>query len=205
MIRNVIFDFGQVMVRFDPIYMVSRYIDDPADQKTVAEVLFDRLYWDRLDDGSITDDEVIAASLSRLPKRIQPMVKPIYDNWIYNIPEIEGMTDLVKEIKEQYGTRVFLLSNISTYFAAHAHEIPCLSEFEDCVFSAVCGKVKPHADIFAHLCDKNGLEPSECLFIDDNPANISGAEAFGIHGYLFDGDVERLRLYLEKVLKTAKT
>ena len=201
MIRNVIFDFGQVMVRFDPAYMVSKYIDDPADCAKVEAVLFDRLYWDRLDRGTITDEEVLEASRARLPEHLHGVIKTVYDNWIYNLPEIEGMRELVRELKAQYGIHVYLLSNISVYFAAHAHEIPCLSEFEDCVFSAVCGKVKPNTDIFAYLCGRNGLNPTECIFVDDNAANIAGAEAFGIQGYLFDGDAKRLTAYLKEILE----
>lgn len=200
MIKNVIFDFGQVMVRFDPDYMVAQYVSDPADRAQIAEVLFDRLYWDALDRGTITDEEVISASCARLPERLRGFVKPIYDNWIYNIPEIEGMRELVREIRK-HGARVFLLSNISTYFAAHANEIPTLSEFEACVFSAVCGRVKPHADIFQYLCEQNGLIPEECLFVDDNASNIAGAEAFGIRGYLFDGNVARLRNTLKELFR----
>ena len=202
MIKNVIFDFGQVMVHFEPDYMVAQYVSDPADRELIASVLFDRLYWDALDRGTIADSEVISASRARLPERLRDYVEPIYNNWIYNIPEIEGMRALVRQVRERYGARVFLLSNISTYFASHASEIPCLSEFEDCVFSAVCGRVKPHADIFQYLCDKNGLIPSECLFVDDNAANIAGAEAFGIHGYLFDGDVARLEAELETLFSS---
>lgn len=200
MIQNIIFDFGQVMVHFDPMYMVGKYISDPTDREQVATVLFDRLYWDKLDRGTITDEEVIEASCARLPERLHKFVALIYNNWIYNLPEIEGMHELVKHLKNDCGKRVFLLSNISKGFAAHAHEIPSLADFEDCIFSAVCGKVKPHPEIFDHLCRKNRLVPSECLFVDDNAANIAGAEAFGIRGYLFDGDVQRLRAYLKNTL-----
>ena len=200
MIRNVIFDFGQVMVRFDPAYMVSKYINDPADCALAEEVLFDRLYWDKLDHGTITDEEVIEFSRARLPKHLHDVIETVYYNWIYNLPPITGMRELVRELRSK-GIHVYLLSNISTYFSAHAHEIPCLSEFEDCVFSAVCGKVKPNAEIFAYLCGRNGLNPTECLFVDDNAANIAGAEAFGIRGYLFDGDTEQLKRYLKELLE----
>lgn len=201
MIRNVIFDFGQVMVRFDPAYMVAKYIDDPTDRQLVETVLFDRLYWDKSDRGTITDAEILEAACARLPQRLHDVAKTIYDNWIYNLPEIEGMRALVRELKKRHGIHVYLLSNISTYFAAHAHEIPCLADFEDCVFSAVCGKVKPNPDIFAYLCGRNGLNPTECIFVDDNAANIAGAEAFGIKGYLFDGDASRLKKYLIELLE----
>ena len=200
MIKNVVFDFGQVMVHFEPKYMVERYVTDPEDVALLETVIFDRLYWDKLDEGTITDEEVMEGSFSRLPERLHDAAKKIYYNWIYNIPEIDGMRELVKDIKSKFGARVFLLSNICTYFADHKNEIPVLEEFEKCIFSAVCGHVKPNADIFEYLCEECGIEPSETVFVDDNRKNIAGCEAFGIKGYLFDGNVERLREYLFSVL-----
>lgn len=201
MIKNAVFDFGQVMVRFEPSYMVSKYVFDSADAALLEKIVFDRLYWDKLDAGTITDSEVVAACCQRLPERLHASAELIYYNWIYNIPEIEGMRQLVADIKKDLGVRVFLLSNISTYFADHSNEIPCLSEFEKCIFSAVCGYTKPQCEIFAHLCKECGIIPEETVFIDDSEKNIKGAEAFGIKGYLFDGDIEKLRSYLYGTIK----
>ena len=201
MIRNVVFDFGQVMVRFEPSYMVGKYVSDKRDAALLEAVIFDRLYWDRLDAGTITDEEVVSACLARLPERLHAFVPEIYYNWIYNIPEINGMRRLVNDLKENYGLRVFLLSNISLYFAEHAKEIPILSSFDRCVFSAVCKSVKPDRAIFEHLCESCGILAEDTVFIDDNEKNIRGAEAFGIKGVLFDGDVASLRKHLEGMLK----
>lgn len=200
MIKNVVFDFGQVMVRFEPSYMVGKYVSDKEDAALLEEVVFDRLYWDKLDAGTITDEEVVNACLARLPKRLHTYVPDIYYQWIYNIPQIEGMGDLVDDIKDSYGVRVFLLSNISTYFADHAGEIPVLSKFEKCIFSSVCGSVKPDREIFEYLCTSCGISAEETVFVDDNEKNIRGARDFGITGYLFDGDVNALRKYLDKIL-----
>ena len=200
MIKNIIFDFGQVMVRFEPAYMVGKYVSEPNDARLLAEVVFDRLYWDRLDAGTISDTEVVEACKARLPKRLHKAAEEIYYNWIYNIPEIDGMSDLVGKLKNERGLRVFLLSNISTYFAAHKDEIPSLRHFEKCIFSAVCGKTKPNADIFEYLCQECGINPTETLFVDDNAANIAGGEACGIKGYLFDGDAKRLEAFIDKVI-----
>ena len=196
MIRNVVFDFGKVMVDFEPKYMVEQYVSDETDSALLQEVLFDRLYWDRLDAGTIEDEELLAACRERLPEHLHQVASQIYYNWIYHLPEIKGMRELVREIKERFGVRVFLLSNISTYFAAHKDEIPSLSEFEKCIFSSVCGKIKPNADIFAYLCEECGIQPAETIFVDDNANNIRGSIAFGIEGYLFDGDSQKLRAYL---------
>ena len=200
MIKNIVFDFGKVMVRFDPEYMVSKYVSDKDDINLLESVVFDRLYWDKLDEGTISDDEVVRACKERLPSRLHSKVDEIYYNWIYNIPEIEGMRDLVIYLKKKYGVRIFLLSNICKYFASHSSEISILKEFDDCIFSAVCGYVKPHKDIYAYLCDRCSICPDEAVFIDDNVNNVRGAEEYGIKAYLFDGDINKLKTYLDELL-----
>ena len=68
-IKNVIFDYGQVMIHFNPAYMVGQYVTDPADATLLEEVVFDRLYWNRLDSGTITDEEVLSACRERLDRK----------------------------------------------------------------------------------------------------------------------------------------
>ena len=201
MIKNVVFDFGQVLVHFEPAYIVSQYVTDAEDAALLERVLFSRRYWDRLDEGTLDNDEMLAQCNALLPARLHDTARDIIYGWIHNLPEMEGMRALVKELKEVYGVKLFLLSNISVYFAAHASEFSILSLFDDCVFSGVCKKVKPHAEIFAHLCEQCNITPEETVFVDDNTANIAAAREYGITGYLFDGDAERLRAYLSDLLK----
>jgi len=193
MIHNVVFDFGQVMVRFDPQYMVERYVKDPADAALLSEVVFDRLYWDRLDAGSISDEEVMVACRERLPERLHAVAEQIYYNWIYNLPLIEGMPELIDELRARYDVGIYLLSNISTYFSTHRKDIEVLKKFDGCVFSGDLGIVKPDAKIFSHLCDRFDINKEECIFVDDSQKNIDGAIRFGLQGYCFDGNVKKLR------------
>ena len=62
MIKNIIFDFGRVIVDFDESKMTRAYVKDEALVPTVRDVVFDRLYWDPLDIGNITDGEVKACA-----------------------------------------------------------------------------------------------------------------------------------------------
>lgn len=199
-IKNVVFDFGQVLVYFQPSYMVGAYVSDEADKALIEEVVFDRLYWDRLDSGDISDKEVVSTIKTRLPERLWDVSEKIYYSWIYNIPEIEGMSELIDRIKNRYNVKVYLLSNISNYFASHSEEIPILKKLDGCVFSAPIGIVKPSREIFEHLCKAYKLSPEETLFIDDRLDNIEGALRCGLKGYIFDGDVNRLRDYLDSIL-----
>ncbi len=201
MIKNVIFDCGQVLVHFEPEYMVRQYVSNEPDVALLTEVIFDRLYWDRLDDGSITDEETLELCHKRLPKRLWELCDEIYYNWIYNIPEIEGMRDLIKYIKEEFGAKTYLLSNISKYFAQHQNEVEILSLLDGYVFSSSISIVKPNKAIYEHLLDKFNLDPTECIFIDDRAENIEAGKSAGIDGYVFDGDVDALKAYLSQMLK----
>ncbi len=198
---NIIFDFGRVLVQFDPEYMTSVYVDDSSDRDMVAKVVFDRLYWDRLDDGSITDQEVLKGIYSRLPERLHQAARLVYENWMQNIPFIDGMKELVFALKKE-GRKLYLLSNISKGFSEGYKNIPCLSEvlsrFDGLVFSGPLGITKPGKDIFEHLLAKFEVDRNDCIFIDDSQKNILGAEKIGIKGYLFDGDAKKLYSFLQK-------
>lgn len=200
MIKNVIFDFGQVLVRFDPDYMVGVYVSDEQDKALLADVLFDRLYWNELDKGTLEDEELLALARKRLPKRLWEVAETIYRNWIVHLPPIEGMTELIRSIKATYGVRCFLLSDISKYFAENYEKASILQLLDGCVFSGPLGITKPSKEIYEHILNKYGLSATETVFIDDKAQNIKGANAVGIGGYVFDGDVEGLRRYLEGVL-----
>jgi len=195
MIKNYIFDFGRVLVDFDADYLTSVYVDNEDDRKAISEVVFDRLYWDRLDDGTITDDEVKKSVCARLPENLHALACEVYDGWINNLPQIAGMRELIVDIKSR-GGKLFLLSNISKGFADNYKSQPeldaLLALFDGLVFSGSIGLIKPDKEIFLYLLEKFQIKAEESIFIDDSMKNISGAKAAGIDGYLFDGDVEKL-------------
>ncbi len=196
MIQNYIFDFGNVLARFDPYELTAAHVQDVKARKIISDIVFDRLYWDRLDNGSITDDEVKNGFCSRLPQALHKDACRVYDKWIVSMPPIDGMKELIADIKAS-GHRLYLLSNISIGFAKSYTDCPYIRDlfalFDGLVFSGPIRMAKPSREIFEHILRRFDLEADACLFIDDNAANIAAAEAIGIHGYLFDGDVDALR------------
>ena len=110
------------------------------------------------------------------------------------------MEKLIQDIYKS-DKKLYLLSNISITFKNSYHNVKWINELFSCfdglVFSGEIGLTKPNADIFEHLLEKYNLNREECLFIDDNNINIEGAKNVGINGYLFDGDVEKLRQYIQ--------
>lgn len=202
MIKNIVFDFGKVIVDFDETLMTAAFVKDESMVETVRSVVFDRLYWDRLDLGTITDEEVKAGIAARLPAEWVATAYEVYDHWIDNIHIIEGIEDAILAAKAHAEGGVYLLSNISIQFVEGYPSRPAiqaiLSHFDGLVFSGPLHLVKPDAAIFRHLLDTYGLCAEETLFIDDSPKNVAGAAALGIQTYLFDGDAAKLTEYIKK-------
>ncbi len=203
MIKNYIFDFGKVLVEFDPYYMTSQYFDNEDDIKTVSEVIFDRLYWDKLDEGTISDEEIKRDVIKRLPPHLINNAFLAYDNWYRNLPEIKGMREIVSTLKSK-GVKLYLLSNISKQFVENYSKVESIKSlfemFDGLVFSGPIGLIKPNSEIFEHILSKYSLKADECIFIDDNSANIKGAQNVGISTYLFDGDSKKLSDKLNTLL-----
>ena len=195
MIKNYIFDLGKVVVHFEPEYMTSKYVESKEDILLVSEVVFDRIFWDKLDEGTIADEEVIEGICSRLPERLHDAAKKVFENWYYHMPLTDGMAELLGKLKSD-GKRLYLLSNISITFAENYHrntELKAvLDMFDGLVFSGRLGITKPNESIFRHLLDKYDLNADECVFIDDTAKNIKGAEKVGIKGILFNGNADDL-------------
>lgn len=204
MIKNYIFDFGKVLVEFDPDYMTAAYAVDPIQAKVLAPVVFDRLYWDPLDAGTITDVQVKEAFALRLPAQLLDTACRIYDNWQAHLPPIPGMRELLKKLKNE-GAKLYLLSNISIGFSQKYKQVPDLTElfslFDGLVFSGPLGMVKPSRQIFEYVLQRYTLLPEETVFVDDSPVNVAGAEAVGLHACLFTGDAQKLERQLRNIQK----
>lgn len=196
MIKNYIFDFGNVLCEFIPTKITGKFVLDTEIKNIISEVVFDRIYWDKLDMGIITDNDVKKEIKKRLSEEMAIIACQVYDNWINSVSPIKEMISLVNDLHEK-GKRLYLLSNIGVGFANSYSEVKWIDDlfsiFDGLVFSGPIGIVKPNIDIYEYLINKYNLKTDECLFIDDTEKNIKGAQLAGISGYLFDGDVDTLR------------
>lgn len=203
MIKNVIFDFGNVITRFYPNELTAACISDENKHKALIDVVFDRAYWERLDAGTITDEEAKAAMCSRLSPELHKDARAIYDNWVKNLLPVDGMPDLVAAVKKR-GVKLFLLSNISKKFAKEHVDTPWIksvfSLFDGLVFSSRLNIIKPDPKIYTHLLETYNLQAEECLFIDDNAANVAAATSLGITAILFEGSASHLMEQLNKYI-----
>ena len=149
------------------------------------------------DQGPLTNcfiDEVA----KNLPAECKPMVEELVLHWNDEIEPVEGMADLLKELKEK-GYKLYLLSNASYRQPEYFNRTPGHEYFDGRIVSFQVKQVKPDKEIYESLYKTYNLNPKECYFIDDLQVNIYGGMKTGMDGYVFDGDVEALRENLKSV------
>ena len=190
-----IFDMGRVLLNFDPSLCIDPHLTDPADREEIARVAFASPEWKMLDAGTITDEEALAAWQSRLPRRLRAPMAAIFEDWHRHMPEIPEMTALVRDLRAA-GYPVYLLSNVSLRFAQLKEYFPIFPLMQGYVTSAEELVCKPDRKIYEILLNRYHLTAEDCIFVDDLPANVEGAKAVGMQGYVFDGDAEKLRRIL---------
>lgn len=195
MIKNIVFDMGNVLLDYNPAEYVKNVIDDEAAASAVLKELFYGPEWTMLDGGQITDDEAVRRVTQRIPQ-YSPYVEFVMDKWHNLMKPMEGMPDLVEELKDR-NYKIYLLSNASLRFYKYYENYDMFRYFDGFLISAKERLLKPDPAIYRRLLDKFGLNSNECLFIDDLPQNVEGAKKVGFHAYLFRGP-DKLRSYLKE-------
>ena len=199
MIKNIIFDMGNVILRWNPEYIASKLSEDLHEQKIIRKELFDSRQWQMLDQGLISNDEALEQIYRQTDKRNHAVLKYALYHWYDYFEPFDEMVPLVKELKQQ-GLRIYLLSNCSLQFNDYYQKVPAFKYFDDFYISARYQLLKPDLKIYEHFLIKFNLNANECIFIDDVLKNVEGAKKAKIQAYYYDGDVNTLRLFLKQYI-----
>lgn len=198
MIKNIIFDMGQVLLYFSPELYIKRLGVSAEDGEILLREVFRRVEWVQLDHGTITEAEAVESICKRVPPRLRKAVEElVFRWWARPLNPVPGMKELVAEIKG-LGCGIYLLSNANIQQCKYHDRIPGTEYFDGRIVSAECKLIKPQKEIYRLLLDTYGLQAEECLFIDDSPLNVEGAYCVGIRGIVFDDDIPRLRRELRE-------
>lgn len=195
MIKNILFDMGNVLIHFDRKVFLSRQNVSEADELLLNREVFQSVEWVRMDRGMLTEAEAEERICRRLPAHLHRAVHGLVSLWDDPILPVEGMAELVEELK-QNGYSIYLLSNASLRQHEYWTRIPGWQFFDGTVISADEKVMKPHPDYYRTALKRFDLMPEECFFVDDVPANIEGALFCGIPGAVFHKDVNLLRSQL---------
>lgn len=193
MIKNIVFDMGQVLIHWTPKQFVSLLKLSEEDTQLVERELFRNVEWVKLDRGTIAEEDAVSSVCQRLPEHLHDGVRQLVTGWWkWPLAPMEGMAELIRELRS-LGYGIYLLSNASSRLHEYFHRIPGSECFDGMVVSGDLKLLKPQKEIYHALYTQLDLAPEQCLFVDDMPANVEGAMLTGMNGFVFYGDTARLR------------
>ena len=171
--KNILFDMGNVLVTYNPEWVIRHYTEDEELIREVKNIVFNSQEWFLLDAGLIEEEKAERNWMERLSSdKARELAHLSFQNWhLYNMKVIPGTAEMIRALKEN-GKEIYLLSNASMrLLSIYKEVIPAVECFSGIFYSA------------AHKCLKEySLKPSDCFFIDDLEENISAAKAVGISG-----------------------
>lgn len=181
MIKTIIFDFGNVFINLD-IEGAQKKAFETFQITTLSEEMsgFNSFY----EQGLISTDEFIEFYSQNFPKLTIEDLKMVWNCMLKDFPE--HRLEFLKKLKSTNKYKLILLSNTNELHINWIKEhVTFYEDFKNCfdVFylSHEINLVKPNYDIFEFVLSENKLKAEECLFIDDNAANISSANDLGFH------------------------
>ena len=110
MIKNIMFDMGNVLIRFDPELFMGRYFVSEEDKKLLRNEVFRSAEWVMMDRGIMNEAAAESRILPRLPERLHSVACELIEKWDEPILPVEGMLELLQTLK-QNGYRLYLLYN----------------------------------------------------------------------------------------------
>ena len=166
MIKNIIFDLGNVLLSFRPENFLLRYTNDSElIKKFISDVIRSRT-WLKLDRGIITMQKARKEFLLRYPENSN-LLNLFFDHWIEILTPIEKNIEILRDLKKN-GYHLYILSNfIEEAFNYVSKKYEFFSLFDGGIISYRVHIIKPEMEIFKEIIDKYNLDPKECVFIDD--------------------------------------
>ena len=182
--KNILFDMGNVLVTYNPEWVIRRYTEDEELIREVKNIVFNSQEWFLLDAGLIEEEKAERNWMERLSSdKARELAHLSFQNWhLYNMKTIPGTAEIICAVKEN-GKEIYLLSNASLrLLSIYKEVIPAVECFSGIFYSAAHKCVKPQDIIYERFLKEYSLNPAECFFIDDLEENISAAKAVGISG-----------------------
>ena len=182
--KNILFDMGNVLVTYNPEWVIRRYTEDEELIREVKNIVFHSQEWFLLDAGLIEEEKAERNWMERLSSdKARELAHLSFQNWhLYNMKVIPGTAEMIRALKEN-GKEIYLLSNASLRLLfIYKEVIPAVECFSGIFYSAAHKCVKPQDIIYERFLKEYSLNPADCFFIDDLEENISAAKAVGISG-----------------------
>ena len=190
---HFVFDFGRVLFDWQPTALLQRVLPHRAPDAAAAARWQPAFFqggdglngdWGEFDRGAVTPAELAARIAGRTglaPDEVRAVVDAVPDA----LQPIAASVALLQRLRVR-GRPMFYLSNMPEPYAGHLERAHAFVRgFDDGVFSARVGLIKPEPAIFALAAQRFGVPPHTLLFLDDHAPNVDAARAAGWQALVF--------------------
>lgn len=185
-IKAIIFDYGNVLIEWEPRYVYQKYFpDNPEGMESFLKEV-DFMGWNAYQDKGRSFKEGVAILSAQFPQ-YRELIQAYPENWKDSIGKsFTGTVEIMKELKQK-GYPLYGLSNWSAETFPYTREkFDFFDLLDDMVISGEVGYVKPEPEIYEIMLEKIGKPAQECLFIDDSLPNIQQAQKMGFETIHFE-------------------
>lgn len=198
MIKNLIFDFGKVLVDYDYFAILDRIFATHEQAQDFYHRLMTEKWNERLDCEEVPFGRIICEMQQEMPHYKDEIQRfgDRYTDFVLN--EVKGMRALIVRLKAE-GYKLYGLTNWCSRVHATMRQYPIFQLLDGRIISSEEHIAKPSPAIYERLCRKFGLNADECVFTDDILENVESARDFGMHGICFE-NTRQYEMELNKII-----
>ena len=182
MIKNIIFDIGNVILNFNIDRVLNEFSDSKDEQEFIKKNIIESPEWlgnALIDTGYLTRDDAIKIVQDRTNHSNDKLIIDFWKNYNKFAKIDERVLNLIKKLKNN-NYRIYLLSNINPYTHELVKKSGLFEMVDGYVLSYKEHMIKPYKSIYNTLLKRYNLKPEESVFIDDNEKNIITGNLLGI-------------------------
>jgi putative hydrolase of the HAD superfamily len=186
MIKNIIFDIGNVLVGFDWQEYMKGFGFSREKENAIAKAMFGSPAWNEVDRGVLSIDEIEQLFIENAPQYREDIPR-VFRGAAQCLTRRDYAIPWIQELKRQ-GFTIYYLSNFSKFVldAVRDTVLDFLPYTDGGLFSYEVQQIKPDPAIYRSLLERYPeLRPEESVFFDDTPANIEAAAELGFHAIHF--------------------
>ncbi len=189
MIKNIIFDIGNVLLTFEPKKFLLKFTQDNKHINSFISNVIDSEVWLQMDRGSISVEEAKNLFLSKYPEE-KKLLTLFFENWLEIFIPIKENIQIMEKLN-QNGYKIFALSNfIKESFKYVVKKFSFFALFDGQVISWQEKVIKPEDAIYNILLHRYNLIPQECVYLDDHKNFLEPAQKLGMSTILVSPEID---------------
>ena len=198
-LKNLVFDMGNVLIEWNSEKILQAITDDRKLQNLLRKEVFETGLWVQTDEGVKTREEMIEIVTAKIAEEYRNEITQLSRYWYKYVDVYTKVQDRIIELSKN-GYNIYILSNTAYTFYDLVKEgyLPAASIAKGIVLSCEEKVLKPNEKIYNILLERYNLDPHDTMFFDDLSENIWGAARCGINGFVVENERELLT-YLDKL------